>query len=252
LAEGRGVIRVSVITVTLNSGATIQENIKSVRLQRDVDVQHVFKDGLSSDNTVEILYAERKRADLKIISRSDSGIYDAMNQGVQLANGDIICFLNSDDKFVDSMVLHDVVEAFKTSKADYVYCNIAMVDSNGKTKRFWRSSSVRLGLLFSQVPHPGLFIKASVLRDHGLAFGTSYEISADLKQQLIFFHDARLKGFFLDRLVVSMALGGKSTAGLKSYARGWSESRRAFNEVFGVGGLIFATLKPVMKIFQLR
>ena len=245
-------IQVSVITVTLNSETTIKANINSVSDQCEVDVQHIIKDGLSSDETIRIVNSEVKESNFELISLSDIGIYDAMNQGIENAVGEIICFLNSDDKFADPNVLHDIAEVFKKSRADYVFCNIAMINSNGKTKRLWKPSRIRSGLLFPQVPHPGLFIKTSVLRDLGLTFDTSYEIAADLKQQLILFHDTNLKGVYFDRLVVNMALGGKSTSGFKSHLQGWIESRRAFNEVFGGGGLIFSIMKSVMKIFQLR
>ena len=95
-------MKISIITATFNSGATLRDTLESVLSQTHNDVEHIIKDGGSSDNTLEIAGSFRQRyADagksLVIVSEKDSGLYDAMNKGIAMATGDVIGILNSDD-----------------------------------------------------------------------------------------------------------------------------------------------------------
>ena len=157
-------MRVSVVTVCLNAEKTIKETIKSVKAQKYNDVQHIIKDGISKDSTISIINEENKDNSILLVSNKDNGIYDAMNIGLRETDGEIICFLNSDDKFTDSTVLERVVEAFKQNKSDYVHGNIEMIDSKGKVKRVWRSPKIRSGIFFNQLPHPAFFVKKKSFR----------------------------------------------------------------------------------------
>jgi len=245
-------MRVSVVTVCFNSEKTITETIKSVRSQRYNEVQHIIKDGFSTDNTLSLIKEQNKDNSIKLISNKDKGIYDAMNIGLKEANGEIVCFLNSDDRFTNPTVLDKVVDAFKNNKSDYVYGNIEMVNFKRQIKRIWRSPEIKKGIFFSQLPHPAFFAKKNVLDDLSPAFDEKYEIAADLKQQLMICGNVNLKSTYIDSSLASMTLGGKSTRNLKSIIFGWHESRKAFNEVNGSGGLIFVFMKVLKKIFQIR
>lgn len=92
-------MKVSVITATWNSGATLCDTLESVLNQTYPDIEHVIVDGGSTDNTMELVreYEPRYNGKLRYISEPDKGIYDAMNKGVEMATGDIIGILNSDD-----------------------------------------------------------------------------------------------------------------------------------------------------------
>ena len=245
-------MRVSVVTVCFNAEMSIKETIQSVKAQNHYDVQHIIKDGISTDNTISIIKEQNKDNSIKLIINEDEGIYDAMNIGLKEANGEIICFLNSDDKFTDSKVLEKVVDTFKKNKSDYVYGNIRMVNQKGIIRRIWKSPEIKKGIFFSQLPHPAFFVKKNVLDDLSPAFDAKYEIAADLKQQLMICGNVNLKSTYIDSSLVNMALGGKSTRNLKSIMIGWYESRKAFNEVNGSGGLFFVFIKVLRKIFQLR
>ena len=96
------VIMLSVITVCRNSEKTIQKTIISILNQTNTDIEHIFIDGNSKDNTVSIIQSyqdEYKKNGIKlvIVSEADAGIYDAMNKGIKLSTGSIIGILNSDD-----------------------------------------------------------------------------------------------------------------------------------------------------------
>ena len=88
-------IKFSVITVTKNSEKHLEKNILSVQKQTYQNYEHIIIDGNSQDKTKKILRRHKSR--LRIISENDNGLYDAMNKGIKLASGDVICILNSDD-----------------------------------------------------------------------------------------------------------------------------------------------------------
>ena len=90
--------KISVITVTLNSEKHIERCIKSILDQTYQNIEHIIIDGKSIDNTINIIN-RYKNTISTIISEKDNGIWHAMNKGIKNSNGDIICFLNSDDFF---------------------------------------------------------------------------------------------------------------------------------------------------------
>lgn len=100
-------MKLSLITVTYNSGATLAYTIKSVLSQTYPDIEYIIVDGASKDNTVDIIkeYEPLFKGRIKWISEPDKGLYDAMNKGIRLATGDIIGILNSDDFFTNQNVL---------------------------------------------------------------------------------------------------------------------------------------------------
>lgn len=244
-------MKVSVITVTKNSARTIERTVRSVSLQRDVEVEHIIKDAISSDHTVQI--AKSINPSIFVFSQTDDGIYDAMNQGYALSTGDIVAFLNSDDYYIDSDVVFDVLQAFHSSGCDFVYGDITMSSISGEIVRDWRTGEIgERGLIGNQIPHPGIFIKRQILDQLVSPFDSSYKISADLKQQLLLINILKCKGHYLRRPLVIMETGGESTNSLSSYILGWKESIRAYNEVVGRGGAFFVFKKIISKLSGVR
>ena len=107
-------MKISIITVSFNSASTILETINSVNDQSYKNIEHVFIDGLSTDNTLDIIKKKSSRNPL-IISEKDNGLYDAMNKGIKLATGNVIGILNSDDFFKNKLVIDKIVKEFKFS-----------------------------------------------------------------------------------------------------------------------------------------
>ena len=102
-------MKVSIVTCTYNSAATVADTIKSVNSQTYPDIEHIIVDGLSKDNTVDIantLSTYRQH----IICEKDNGIYDAFNKGIKAASGDIVGVLNSDDFFTSPDVVANIVK----------------------------------------------------------------------------------------------------------------------------------------------
>lgn len=89
----------SVVTVALNSESTIGDTLTSVRSQQFEDYEHIIIDGASKDGTLDVVRSNQ-HSRLRWNSEPDGGLYDAMNKGLHMAQGDYVLFLNSDDFFL--------------------------------------------------------------------------------------------------------------------------------------------------------
>lgn len=92
-------MKISVITVCLNSEQTIEKTLQSVCNQDYENKEYIVIDGLSTDSTMSIINNYKQKID-HVITESDKGIYDAINKGISLSTGEIICILHSNDIFL--------------------------------------------------------------------------------------------------------------------------------------------------------
>src|SRR6195952_5957804 len=116
-------MKISVVTASYNSEATIGFAIESFLRQDHPDKEMLVIDGASSDATVKIVESFGSDA-IRVFSEKDKGVYDAMNKGFRLYQGDAVGFLNSDDTFHDSGALGDIAAALQD--ADIVYGDLNM------------------------------------------------------------------------------------------------------------------------------
>ena len=241
-------MKISIVTVVFNRAHCIGNAIDSIQRQSFKNIEHIVIDGGSTDNTVGIL-RQKLAEDTILISERDNGIYDALNKGFKLATGDVIGILHSDDVFFDDQVIERVAQTFSTQMVDYVYGDIVMEREDGTVSRVWRPGLMKCGRIKSkQIPHPALFISTKRLDGISPPFDPSYRISADLKQQLILANILEATGVYLPIPMVRMKTGGTSTVNYKAYLQGWSESRRAWNEVHGSGGALYVMRKVLSKL----
>jgi len=95
-------MKVSIVTATYNCGRTLRASLDSLARQTYRKIEHVIVDGVSTDETLQIIeeYIARVDYEVKLISEPDEGVYDALNKGIKLATGDVVGLLHSDDMLV--------------------------------------------------------------------------------------------------------------------------------------------------------
>lgn len=212
-------MKISLITATYNSAATIQDTIESVLRQTHDDIEYIIIDGGSKDNTMDIVGKYKDRIAC-IVSEKDKGIYDAMNKGIRRATGDIVGILNSDDFFTSDDVLHTVASQFKeASDLQALYGDIHFVnpDNLEKSVRYYSSAIFRPYLFrFGFMPaHPSFYVRKAQYDRLGL-YDTNYRIAADYDLLIRFLYKERIKTRYLPKNFVTMRTGGASTESLES------------------------------------
>ncbi len=221
-------MRISIVTPTLNSEKTMLQCINSINNQTIKNIEHVIVDGVSTDNTLEII-RKNSNANLKVISEKDKGIYDAMNKGIRYSTGDIIGILNSDDRYADIKILKKVKDAFETNKCDIVYGDINIVKNN-TVLRYWRAGKFEKGSFFKgwHPPHPAFFVTKKVYEKYGY-FRTDMSLAADFEFMLRVLEKETLKFEYLNEVVVNMSFGGATTGSIRNIVNGNRQCVRAFN-----------------------
>jgi len=225
--------------------------LSSIASQSYSNIEHIIVDGLSSDNTIEIVRQFPHVA--TCISEKDEGIYFAMNKGIEMATGDVIGILNADDVYAHNDVLSNVMVLFENPSTDAVYSDLDFVDSNdiSKVKRSWRSGAFKKNSFYEgwMPPHPTFFVRKNLYLNFGY-FNTSLTSSADYELMLRLLEKNKITPTYLKDILVKMRYGGKSTASMKNRLVANYEDRMAWR-LNGLKPHFFTLiLKPLKKIKQ--
>ena len=224
-------MKISIITVCYNSEETIGSTLNSVISQTYKDIEHIIIDGGSIDRTLDIL-DKYEFKDKKIISEPDDGIYDAMNKGIKIANGEIITILNSDDIYQSPNTISDIMIDVKNNlDKDIFLGDVVFFNKNNFNKIFryysaknFKSKSLLEGIM---PPHPSSFIKKKIYQKYGL-YNKSLSIAADFEMFLRLLIVNKLDFFYTNKVIVRMRSGGKSGKNLKTYFTSTKEIVEAF------------------------
>ena len=249
-------MRISIITATFNSEETIKDTIESVLRQSYTDFEYIIKDGGSKDNTLNIIheYAQKLGDRLIIISEPDRGIYDAMNNAMEMASGDMIGILNSDDFYTSDDVLQTIVETIEQNDVDAIYGDIHFVNDDDLTKcvRYYSSSVFRRWMMrFGMMPaHPSFYCKRDVYERLG-KFDTSYKIAADFENLLRLIYIGKIKTKYIKKDFVTMRTGGASTAGFASRKLIMKEHLRALKDYGIYSNFFLLSIRYIYKIYEL-
>jgi glycosyltransferase involved in cell wall biosynthesis len=216
-------VKISIITVVFNNKETIVDAITSVINQTYGNIEYIIIDGGSTDGTLEEInkYSEKIT---RIISEVDNGIYDAMNKGIQIATGEVIGILNSDDLYINNSVISEVVHHFKEdNNLSILYANLYYVKRKDTTKivRKWFSKKY-YNKFFDHgnvPPHPTLFLRSYVYNKAGY-FNCNYKYAADYDFMLRIFKKFNFKILFLNEVLVLMRLGGTTNKSFKNIIYG--------------------------------
>jgi GT2 family glycosyltransferase len=156
---------------------------------------------------------------MTLISEPDVGIYDAMNKGVALATGDVICFLNADDVYADAGVLARVSAQMEQERLDALFGDVVFFDASNpqKTVRRYRSRRFRPErIAWGWMPaHPALFLRREVFERVG-PFRTDYRIAGDFEFVARAFGPNLLRYCHRSEVLVRMRTGGVSTGGWRN------------------------------------
>lgn len=201
-------MKISIITVCLNSAKTIEKTIQSVISQSCSDLEYIIIDGGSTDETTSII----KKYESYItywVSEKDNGIYDAMNKGIANATGEMIAFLNSDDWYED-----DALEKAESYFEQY-HPMILTGKINTLQKGVWKEyrgefdeteENIRIGMTYR---HPATFVRKELFDRFGV-FDTRYKIAADYEWMLRI-HDGGVKELRVDTVFTNFSSKGVSS-----------------------------------------
>jgi len=172
--------KLSIITINLNNKVGLQKTISSLIGQTFADCEYIVIDGGSSDGSIDVIKKYANRISYWV-SEPDQGIYNAMNKGISVANGELICFLNSGDEYNSTQSINEVINKIRTYPHycwiyifDYIYAN-----SNGsKTLVSSKDVTNKVRIFAKGFGHPSTFYRKELFKKIGL-FDESYKISAD-------------------------------------------------------------------------
>lgn len=251
---------ISLITATFNVATTISSTLESVLAQSYAPIEHIIIDGKSTDSTLEIIESYRLRYEskgitLRVVSERDSGLYDAMNKGLSLANGDVVGFLNADDFLASKNVIALVAWGFAkpTHDIQIIYADVEYVNENLQTIRtlngkILSKNAFRLGF---HPAHPSFYAKKELFLRYG-GFKLKYKIASDYELMLRFLQKYHLKSLYIQECFVKMRIGGVSNASLKNILRANKECFESWQDNQLSTFPIFVILKPFFKIFSVN
>jgi len=226
-------MKLSIIVVCLNAGDELKATVKSIITQSFDDYEIIVKDGGSTDSSLDKLPED---SHIKSVSRKDTGIYDAMNQALECAEGEYVYFLNCGDYLYDENVLEKIVSVMNETERDaessltnesersvtpvVIYGNIfdrignTVIASNPNMDEF---------ACYRNVPcHQACFYNRKMLLMH--PFETEYKVRADYEQFLWCFFIAKARMIYTD-IVVSSYMGGGYSETKESRKRSANEHR---------------------------
>lgn len=246
-------MKISIITITYNSAATVEDTIKSVVMQDYPDVEYIIIDGKSKDSTLQIVEKYKDKIS-KIISEKDKGLYDALNKGIKHATGDIIGMLHSDDLYTHPQVLSNILKTFQDHPdAEGVYADLIFVNRNDTDKviRTWESGNYQEGDFLNgwMPPHPTFFVKKTTYEKYG-GFNTSLKLSADYELMLRLIHKNQIKLAYLNEVIVKMRMGGVSNISFFVKLKANLEDKMAWRVNGMKPKMATMLMKPLRKVGQ--
>jgi glycosyltransferase involved in cell wall biosynthesis len=250
-------MKISLITATYNSAETLRDTMQSVLNQTFKDIDYIIVDGGSKDATIGIVkeFEPKFEGRLRWVSERDKGIYDAMNKGVRMAQGEIVGILNSDDFFASEKVLETVNNAFtKNPTIEGVYADVRYVDWNNtsKTVRMFSGKDFKREKLCwgKMPPHPSFYVRRECYDRCGL-YSLDYPICADYDMFVKMIWEENISTMYIDDVFVNMRSGGTSSSGIKVHRKIMKERMRCVREHNLPSNFFKQTSRYFEKIFSL-
>jgi glycosyltransferase involved in cell wall biosynthesis len=234
---------VSIVTICLNSAATLEQAIESVRAQTWPNIDYVVVDGCSTDGTLDII---RRHADTidYFVSEPDGGLYQAMNKAISLAQGDHVLVLNSDDWYAPDAV-ETLVRAREYSGRDFVSALARYVDGEGQEVEVLRSMPFDAGIrLRMPLRHETMLLSAALYEEFG-PYDDSYRVIADFELTMRLF-DGGVTHYEVPRPLLNFRTTGVSSV---DTTRLFAERRRLLGTRFpGLSAVELDTLQEMARL----
>ena len=247
-----GTPKVSIITVTYNSAAYLQDCINSVQSQDYPNIEYIIIDGKSEDGTMGVIRKNQDAVDYWI-SETDKGMYDAINKGMAVATGDIIGILNSDDVLDNKKVISTIVNCFQEQGVDTIYGDLEFVDRHdvNKIMRIWKGQPYkRSRFRYGWMPaHPTFYIKRSLVEKYG-GYENHYYSAADYEFMSRYLYLNKVSSYYIPELLVRMRMGGQSNVNIKQRLRANRRDFLAMKKNKIPFAFFVSILKPLIKVHQ--
>ncbi len=249
-----GEMKVTIITVTMNSEKFLEDCINSVINQQYANIEHIIIDGASTDGTLAIIEKYQDHI-AHWVSEKDQGMYDAINKGMKMATGDIIGTLNSDDTLSSPTVINEIVNSFEEQNVDSVYGDLVYVDpiNTQKIIRVWKGvpykrSRYKMGWMPA---HPTFYFKRKLLEQYGF-YETHYFTAADYEFMARYLYYFRVSSYYIPKLIVRMRTGGMSNVSLAKRFRANRRDYLAMKRNRIPFPFFVSLLKPLIKLHQYK
>ncbi len=223
---------VSLIMTTYNSQENFRASIESALSQDYPNIEIIVIDGGSTDDTLNLIkeYSEKiskgaAKCSFKWVSEPDNGIYDAMNKGICMANGEIIAVFN--DLFSCTNAISTFAKMIYSNGCDAVHSDLAYISGN-RWVRYWHMPK---GNLYTgwMPAHPTLYIRREVYDKYGL-YETRYSSSSDYEFMIRILKDKSLNIGYIPKVMIKMFYGGTSSNGIKGYSKNIKEAYLALHD----------------------
>lgn len=220
-----GVPDVTVVTVVFNAfksgrGEQFRQCLDSVQRQEGVRMEHLVIDGASKDGTVEYLRSYVNRfVRMRVLSKKDNGIYDAMNRGIALARGKYVIFLNSDDYYHDPRGMKDSFAMLEKTFCDFSFAPIRVLREEGDEPMDHPNCHPRVGKIFvnMEFSHQSVMVRRdAMLSIHG--FDLRYRSAADYDSVLRLIFTGH-RACCVPRSFVTFRMGGFSCVNMAKSQR---------------------------------
>lgn len=222
-------MKLSIITINYNNAAGLKKTLDSVAVQTCTDFEHIIVDGASSDGSVEIIREYEQSlasnlsslaSNLKWISEKDTGIYNAMNKGVRMANGEYTLMLNSGDYLVDKNVVERVLPLLDGT--DIIQGNTIedIGDKRYRNRGYGKSDIDFFDVMKGHFLHQAAFCRKDLFYRYGM-FDESYRIIGDTKFFMICLGKGNASFKYID-----LDIANYDTTGISAEKQGqWAERR---------------------------
>lgn len=245
-------MKITLITVTYNSAQFLQSAIQSVAHQDYSNIEYIIVDGGSTDDTLQII-AKNSATITKWVSEKDEGMYDAINKGMQMATGDVIGILNSDDMLASPNVLSKIAACFEESQADSLFGDLLYVDADETSRihRSWKGMPYRRSLFRTgwMPAHPTFYVRKSVVDELG-GYKPYYFSASDFELMTRYLYKHRVSSCYLPELLVKMRKGGMSNGSFKKRIRANRRDYLALKQNQVPFALLVSMIKPLRKLPQ--